>query len=57
MHTDIHISSGIQTNNPSVWAGEDSSCLDIARPLWSPTFITKGILIFFSIKLYAYEGS
>jgi hypothetical protein len=23
----IHVSSGIRTHNPSVWAGEDSSCL------------------------------
>jgi hypothetical protein len=27
MHTDIHASSGIQINNPSVWAGEHSSYL------------------------------
>jgi cytidine deaminase len=27
MHTDIHVSSGIQTHNLSVQVGEDSSCL------------------------------
>jgi hypothetical protein len=27
MHTDIHVSSGIWTNEPSVRAGEDGSCL------------------------------
>jgi hypothetical protein len=27
MHRDIHASSGIRTHDPSVWAGEDSSCL------------------------------
>jgi hypothetical protein len=26
-HTDIHASGGIRTHDPSVWAGEDSSCL------------------------------
>jgi hypothetical protein len=26
-HTDIHALSGIRTDDPSVWAGEDSSCL------------------------------
>jgi hypothetical protein len=26
-HTDIHASSGIRTRDPSVWAGEDGSCL------------------------------
>jgi hypothetical protein len=25
--TDIHASSGIRTHSPSVWAGEDISCL------------------------------
>jgi hypothetical protein len=27
MHTDIHDSSGIQTHDPSIWVGEDGSCL------------------------------
>jgi hypothetical protein len=27
MQTDIHVYSGIRTHGPSVWAGEDSSCL------------------------------
>jgi hypothetical protein len=26
-NTDIYILSGIRTHDPSVWAGEDSSCL------------------------------
>jgi hypothetical protein len=26
MHADIHVSSGIQTHDPSVRAGEDGSC-------------------------------
>jgi hypothetical protein len=27
MYADIHVSSGNRTHDPSVWAGEDSSCL------------------------------
>jgi hypothetical protein len=30
MDTDIHASSGIRTHDPSVWAGEDSSCLRLS---------------------------
>jgi hypothetical protein len=26
-HTDIHVSSGIRTHDPSVWAEDNSSCL------------------------------
>jgi hypothetical protein len=35
MHIDIHASIGIRTHDPSVRGGEDSSCLETARPLWS----------------------
>jgi hypothetical protein len=34
VYTDIHALTGIRTHDPSVWANEDSSCLDTARPLW-----------------------
>jgi hypothetical protein len=36
LQTDIHALSGIRTHDPSVWGGEDSSCLrPRGRPLWS----------------------
>jgi hypothetical protein len=38
-NTDIHALSGNRTHDPSVWAGEDSSCLSPrGRPLWSVYF-------------------
>jgi hypothetical protein len=40
MHTDIHASSGIRTHEPSVRAGEDSSCLKPRGHRDRPIFCT-----------------
>jgi hypothetical protein len=40
-HTDIHASSGIWTHDPSVWAGEDSSCL---RPLGHCDWLQRSLV-------------
>jgi hypothetical protein len=50
--TDIHVSSGIRTHDPSVWAGEDGSCLRLHghcdRPLLH-YYINEWVLRYLSL--------
>jgi hypothetical protein len=41
MHTDIHASSGIQTHDPTVQAGDDSLCLRLHGHCDQPPGITR----------------